>query len=58
MKKGIDEKRLTKVLTELIDCIGCDECPFEEECNGKIDTVDCVNFYLQKLSTDAILTNS
>lgn len=51
--ENIDMGLLIKLLSQLNECIGCDECPFYEECEESEDTTDCITFYLQKISKNS-----
>ncbi len=49
----INHEKLYSLLNTLIDKIGCDECPYYDECK---DTDDCANFYIEQLMKEKELT--
>jgi len=45
----VDKDKLKTMLETLIDCIGCDECPFYEECEGCSCSQSCAEFFIEHL---------
>ena len=45
----VSSETLQDLLTQLIDRIGCDECPLYDECQGKDDNEDCAKFFIDTI---------
>ena len=53
----VEREKLHSLLDTLIDKIGCDECPYYDDCEG-FSTANngCADFYIEQLMKEKKLT--